>query len=679
MQKGRVTLLRDYNKLDSKLSAGDIQPTQDNIVNLVNCYNESNFSAAVEAAQKFIKTFPRHPIGHKVLGASLVKVDRTIEAIPHLQKCVSLDENDAEAHCNLGAIYSDIGKYAEAEFHCRCAIKINPLYSRAFNNLGTALQHLGRLAEAEESFRLALHISPDFSAAHCNFGALLARRNNFIAAEESFRNAILHNKKFSEAYCSLGAVQMELNKLYEAKRNLLISISLKPNFPEAYNNLGITLKRLGEIKEAAQAYKTAITLNPLFLKAFSNLLLTMNYLSDMPVQEHFKLSCEFGNTASRLSKFKFICWPNLTKRPSKLRIGFVSADLRNHPVGYFTQALLSKIDKTKFELYAFNNNPLDDDLSIQLKKDFSRWFNIRHLSDLESALLIYENKINILIDLSGHTAGNRLGVFPYKPAPVQATWLGYFSSTGVREIDYIIGDSIVTPISDQNYFTEKIWQLPDTYLCFTPPPYDLQVNDLPALNNGYITFGCFSNLTKVNDSVISTWSRILNLVPTSKIMIKTSQLDDHKVRRNLIEKFSSFGIHKSRLILEGQSSRLDYFKSYYKIDMVLDTFPFPGGTTSVESMWMGAPVLTIRGQRFISRNGETIAINSGQSHWIASSIEDYISKACKFSNEIDSLALLRRDLRAKIIKSPTFNADLFSHNLSNSLDKMWTVYSSSDL
>jgi predicted O-linked N-acetylglucosamine transferase (SPINDLY family) len=294
------------------------------------------------------------------------------------------------------------------------------------------------------------------------------------------------------------------------------------------------------------------------------------------------------------------------------------------------------------------------------------------LNDAAASNIIYNDNIDILIDLSGHTSKNRLSLFSYKPAPVQASWLGYFASTGMKEIDYFIADQYTIPTNiEEGYFREKILKLPDSYLCFTEPKFDVNVSDLPSLVNNYITFGCLNNITKVNDDVIKLWSTILNSVVNSKLFLKSMQLNDESFCDIVRNKFIKHGVDGDRLILEAFSPRIDILRTYQKIDIALDPFPYPGGTTSVEALWMGVPLLTKIGSNFLSRLGESLMMNVSMPEWIAQDDEDYVKKAIEHSSSIDKLREIRMGLRQKAISSPLFDSKRFARNFEDAMFKIW--------
>jgi predicted O-linked N-acetylglucosamine transferase (SPINDLY family) len=286
--------------------------------------------------------------------------------------------------------------------------------------------------------------------------------------------------------------------------------------------------------------------------------------------------------------------------------------------------------------------------------------------------LIYNDGIHILIDLSGHTANNRLPVFAWKPAPVQVSWLGYSASTGLAEMDYLLADPYVVPPGEETQFTETIWRLPESYLCFSLPKVMMAVGPLPAHKEGRITFGCFNNFTKMNDSVIDLWSKVMFAVPESRLLLKSKSFLDPAICDTIRQRFAVAGITAERLILKGFTpNREEHLAVYNQVDIALDPFPYNGTTTSVEGLWMGVPFLTLRGDRFVSHVGESIAYNTGLADWVADDAEDYVAKAVAKTRDLEALARLRVALRQRLLASPLCNAPRFATNFETAMWGMW--------
>jgi protein O-GlcNAc transferase len=281
-----------------------------------------------------------------------------------------------------------------------------------------------------------------------------------------------------------------------------------------------------------------------------------------------------------------------------------------------------------------------------------------------------------LIDLSGHTGHNRLPLFARKPAPLQIGWLGYWATTALHAMNYVICDPYCISADDKAFFVEQLWALPDTRLCFTPPPQPVAINRLPALTAGHITLGCFNNLAKLNDTVIALWARALQRLGNARLLLKARQLHEPSIRAATAARFAAHGIGAEQLLLEGPSPRAEYFSAYNRIDIALDPFPFTGATTSIESLWMGVPFVTLRGDRMLARQGESILQNVAMPDWIAADADDYIEKLAVFAADLPALVDLRINLRARLLASPLCDAPRFAHNLELALREMWRQYCS---
>ncbi len=358
------------------------------------------------------------------------------------------------------------------------SVRLAPNDAEAHNNLGLTLKNLGRLKEAEGYYRNAIRIKPDFAEAHDNHGVLLKDLGRLKEAEASHREAI----------------------------------RLKPELAGAHTNLGVTLKDLGRLKEAEASHREAVRLNPDLAEAHSSLLFCLNYVESTDADAALIEAKRYGAMVSTRAVPKFTSW-RVDARPTRLKIGFVSGDLTNHPVGYFIEGLLKHLDQNQFDIHAFPTTPIADNLTERIKSNTQQWIPIYGMNDRDAASTVHAQGIHVLIDLSGHTAHNRLAVFSYKPAPVQASWLGYFATTGLPEMDYFLGDPVMCPSSEEHHFTEKVWLLAETWLCLTPPARAFPIAESPASRNGYLTFGCFDNLSKMNDQVVETWALILHGLP----------------------------------------------------------------------------------------------------------------------------------------------------------------------
>ena len=609
---------------------------------LVALYAEGRYTEALQFAQRMTENLPQQGFGWKALGTILNELGRNSDALTAMQQAAELMPEDAETHSNLGNILRVLGQLDDATISYRRAVEINPDFAVVHCHLGVIMQELGQFDDAVASYRRALEIKPDFALVHNNLGVTLQELGQFDNAVACYERALF----------------------------------LKPDLAEAHASLGNALRDLGNIQEAALSYQRALEFKPGLIKVHSVLLFANNFLANQSARVLLSEARQYGEMLSKLSP-PFLDWPNESDPDRLLRIGMVSGDLRNHSVGHFVDGVIRSLSRSSYgrlELIAYSNNSRLDAVSNRIKASCHGWHTVVGLSDADLAKRIRDDDIDILIDLSGHTAYNRLPMFALKPAPVQVSWLGYFATTGVQAMDYLIADPWTVPEAEEFHFTEKICRLPETYLCFTPPDIDVQVGALPVLSKGYITFGCFNNLTKMNDSVVALWARVLNAVPGSRLFLKAKQLGEATVCQSVISRFAIHGIDRERLILEGGAPRSELLVAYRRVDIALDPFPYPGGTTSIESLWMGVPVLTLSGDRFLSHIGESILQNAGLPEYIAADQNSYVALAVLHAGDLSRLEILRSGLRQQVLDSPLFDAPRFAHHFEAALRGMWVQW-----
>ena len=604
------------------------------------------------------------------LGITLRDLGRLEEAEASYRRALEIKPDFAKAHCNLGDTLRDLGRLEEAEASCRRALEIKPDFANAHCNLGVTLRDFGRLKEAEASCRRALGIKPDFAEAHCNLGDTLRDLGRPEEAEASYRRALEIKPDFANAHCNLGVTLRDLGRLEEAEASCRRALEIKPGFADAHCNLGVTLRDLGRPEEAEASYRRALEIKPDFAAVHSNLLFVLNYTASQ--RSHYLEEARgYGRMVAQKVGRRISTWRCVPTSPERLRVGVVSGDLLHHPVGFFLENVLAQIDPTRIELIAYPTDYKTDGLTDRIKPYFSAWKLLAGLPDEAAARLIHADGIHLLLDLSGHTAQNRLPVFAWKPAPVQISWLGYNATTGVAEMDYLLGDPYVTPPEEEEHFTETVWRMPEVRFCFSPPRFSLEVRPLPALSSNYITFGSFNNLTKINDAVVNLWAKVLQAIPCSRLFLKSKQLSTISILKATRERFAAYGISPDRLLLEGRSPMAEYLEAYNRVDIALDPFPYPGGATSVEGLWMGVPVITRRGDCFLSHTGESIAHNAGMAEWIATDDDDYVAKAVAHTTNLERLAIVRNTLRQQVLASPLFDAARFARHFEAALWGMW--------
>jgi len=627
------------------------------------------------------------------------------EAITHFQKAVDLRKDFWPAHFQLAQLLVETGRLHSASGHFRQAIAANPdlieayiglgaalqlqeqfdqalqLYDRllvrypqcaeALCNRGTVLKDLGRLQEAEESFRRALTYNPKLEAAHYNLANALQLSGNLAEATASYRRALAFNPEWIDARNNLGNVLQAQGMLAEADRELKKVLQLAPESANAFNNLGNVYKHQGHPDLAINCYRQALALKPDHFEVHSNLLFALSTSATCLPSEYLEEARHFGlkvQAAARPSTDWTLSEPLARGR---LRVGIVSGDLKSHPVGFFLESVLANLNVEHVEVIAYSTRLQEDDLTARLRKYLSRWRSIAGMKDEAAANLIHQDGIDILLDLAGHTAHNRLPLFAWKPAPVQASWLGYFASTGVPGMDFVLADPISVPKSARGHFTERIWYLPETRLCLTPPDPELEVAPLPALRNGHVTYGCCQALSKLSPEVLQAWGAIMSRQAAARLRIQNKQLNCLSSQGHLLACLEKVGINPERVTLLGAVARTAYLQGFAEIDIALDTFPYPGGTTTCEALWMGVPTLTLTGKTMLARQGASLMSAAGLPGFVTSSSTEYIDKAVALGKDITGMAELRQGMRQLVRGSALFDGRQFARYLEEALWGMW--------
>ena len=611
------------------------EPPVEQLRALVDLYHRRRLGEATKLAEELTRRFAEHPFAWKALGATMLELGRRDDAVQAWRNAARL-AGDAES----------------------------------YNNLALALQEAGESEQAEAAYREALRRRPDLAAAHANLGRLYQATGRLAEAETSLRQATRLAPRLAEAHNTLAVVLKDSGRLVEAEASCRAAIASRPDYVEAHACLGAVLTAVGRLDEGEASFRRALQLRPEYLEARSALLYVHHYRADRPVADDLEEARQYGRLAAQQAKARFGSW-NVPPMPDRLRIGLVSGDLREHPVGHFLEGLLARFDRSRLEIFAYPTHRAGDATTARIRSHCDRWSPLAGVDDGSAARLIHADGIHVLFDLAGHSARGRLPLFAHRPAPVQVSWLGYFATTGVAEIDYLLADPVGVPSRHRHHFTERVWYLPDTRLCFTPPAAQAKVAPLPALSRGFVTFGSFQNLTKVNDAVLSLWSRVLAAMPTSRLRLQSRQLADAAVRQQLAARLHAQGIAADRVSMHGPLSRDEYLAAHRDVDLILDTFPFPGGTTTCEALWMGVPTLTLAGDRLIARQGASLLAAAGLHDWIAESPDDYVDKAVALAADAASLATLRSQLRGRVLASPLFDAPRFARHFEDAVRGMW--------
>jgi predicted O-linked N-acetylglucosamine transferase (SPINDLY family) len=632
------------------------------------------FNEAEENYRKMLSLKCNHIEVYNYLGVVQNKQGKLIEAEESYRKMIELKPDLAEAYNNLGNILNEQGKLIEAEESFKKAITLKPGYFEVYYNMGIMFNDQRKYKEAELSYKKALTLKPDHIETHNNLGNTFKEQGKFDAAEANYKKALTLKPDHVEVHNNLGCMLNEQGKFVEAEISFRKAITLNSDYTEAYSNLGNTLQGLGKIEEAIENYDKAIKVKIDYSNAYHNKNLCLNYSSSYSplyvYRQHLKFEKQFGEI-----KTKPTHRVNIIKKPNeRLRIGYVSGDFREHSVAYFFKPLLENHNDHVVETFCYYNNIFVDKMTKNLMKASDHWRSIFGITNFEVSKMIKSDKIDILVDLSGHTDNNNLLAFAQKPAPIQVTWLGYPNTTGLSAIDYRFTDLITDPIGETDKIhSEKLFRLANGFLCFQGNKKVLFQSELPQSHKDYITFGSFNNSSKITPEVIKIWSKILHLVPKSRLILKCSKFKYNK--DHFFKLFKSKDLTQDRIHLyEHVPSTNDHLKLYNSIDIGLDPFPYNGTTTTCEALWMGVPVITLLGDRHAGRVGASILTNVGLKDFIARDIDSYIKLAVEISANTKYLKEIRKTLRKKMLKARLCDAHSFAKDIESAYKEIWYKY-----
>lgn len=623
------------------------------------------YSASLKYILQAIKINPDYARTYNTLGLYYRYINNYELAEINFKKSIGLDSNQAEPYDNLANIYCQYGSITNAIDLYSQAIQLQPENPESYNNLGIALLSIGLYSKAEQNFMKAISIRPTYTKAITNLGSCLYYQGKNDEAIQQLNNAIELDPQNADAYSNLGLVLAACNNTSQAMAAHRRAIELNPDRAEIYNNIAGLLKDIGKYKEACNYFKKACELNKKSHVSYSNYLFCSLHDPSLSNEELFERHKEFSHrfeTPNKVSQFS----EKINVNNKIINIGFVSGDLYHHAVSSFAAPYVTKLNKERFKVFVYSTSSVEDEMTKYYKSNVDSWQNVVGKSDDEICALIRKDNIDILIDLSGHTARNRLLVFGRKPAPVQATWIGYPYTTGMDQIDYYFTDEQLSPPNTfERFWTEKFIYLPNSGL-FRPEGKAPVVNKLPALTNNFITFGSFNRIAKINEHVLDSWLEILMLLPNSRLLIANISDDETKVK--LIDHFSRVS---NRIEFAGRLNLYEYLKLHNKVDIHLDTWPYPGGTTTMHAAWMGVPTLTLNADSLLSNLGAAIMRKFELHQFISSDVSGYIKKAKYFSEHIEELALIRNNLRGIVKKSPACDVELNVHGFEYALLSMW--------
>lgn len=614
------------------------------------------WSESEPVLRSVLSDVPDHPLALLNLGNSLHSQGRSQEAIALYRRALELHPSYHDARVNLAVALKALGKHDQATAELQSALDSEPRHPQALFEQGRMLADQKRYQEAEQVFRRVISIDPNHHQAMYCLGIVLSDQGHWPQATEVYAEVVRMRPDLPEAYQAMAVTLRYCNRITESIVALEKALQLRPDFTLALQSYGSVLAEAGRIEEGIEVWRRGLRINPNQPDFRSNIAYTLSMVDGVTRadlwREHRAWAEHHAKKASeemQLAK----AHGSLAGDRRKIRIGYISPDLRLHSVCYFLIPLLESHDKERFEIYCYSDVSNPDQTTLKIQQLSDHWRDVLGKPSVQVHRIIQEDQIDILIDLAGHTMGNRMELFGLRAAPIQASWLGYPETTGLPTVDYKIADRIVYPESqDGKYSSEQILRLPNGYHCYLAPPGCPDVSDLPAKRNGYITFGSFSSLAKLTPSTVGLWSEVLKQVPDSKLLLKARQLSDSTVRDRYCSMFAACGIPRSRLRLEvAIAETIEHLGFYKEIDIALDTYPYNGTTTLCEGLWMGVPPVSLCGGVPASRVGASLLHSLGMVDWVAESPEEFVAIAKSKSLDIDGLAALRMGLRDRFAQS----------------------------
>jgi predicted O-linked N-acetylglucosamine transferase (SPINDLY family) len=631
-----------------------------------------NAEKAMQVYRQMLQHWPDHPDALYLLALALQKRGEHAEAIGLFVRAAAANPKLVRAHLQRGFSLNATNQPQAAAAAFQTAIAAQPDLAEAHHQLGNTLRALHRLPEALASLREATRLAPTDVLFWLSRGIACMQADLLPEAVESFHRAIQLDPKLPEAREILGQALTAQHRTAEARESLNEALRLRPNYAAAHHNLACLCVEEGLLDEAARHYRAALAAK-LAPESQTNLLFLLNYLPETEPDAHFaehRRWSEWFEQPLRNSRRPHANDPAPNRR---LRVGYVSPDFRDHPVNSFVEPILRFHHRDSFETFCYSLVKTPDAVTERLRSLAGHWRDIYGMDADEAAELIRQDGIDILVDLAGHTTENGLLIFARKPAPVQVTWIGYPNTTGLEAMDYRLTDQFTDPPGQtEQWHSEQLVRLPETFSCYGPAAECPAVGPLPALANGFVTFGSFNNFRKLSRPTIELWSRLLREMPTAKLILKSQGLGDPQTVRRLRDQFVRAGVGPERIGVNGAGlSKEQHFGLYNLVDLCLDPFPYNGTTTTCDALWMGVPVVTLAGRTHVARVGLSLVSHLGFPDWAVDSPDAYVAKCRQLADDLPALAAVRLRLREQMRRSPLCDAPRFIGHLEAAFRNLW--------
>lgn len=660
---------------------------------------------AIKLLHPLLKRQQKHWLVYYFLGIAQIQKAEYEKAIGYFEKSLGINSENAQTYLLTATCFNELQDFEQAERYGKAAIKLDQEALEAWMFMGKIYWEQAVLNKAIQCYTIANKLDPKNYTIAYNIAQIYADQGDYKKAIELFDITLQMEPKLIDAGVQKAQVQQSIGEFEEAEKTLEKALQNDPQNKLANSVLSLLYRAMGRYGEAIELnekllkqypsdgnvrinyalclvetgqydkaeinYKRALKDTPETQQSLSNYLMGIHYNPKRTKQEIFEAHQLWDTYYAPESRPKRPVPSNINKN-KKLRVGLISGGFKKHPVGWMITTALEHLPKDEIELFIYATDSYHDSITKRIRNTCVQWRSVVGYSDEVVADMIRDDEVDILMELSGHSSANRLKTVALEPAPVSIKWVGgLFNTSGLESMDYLLTDAKESPKGEEAFYTEKLVRMPDDYICYTPPNYDIFVDELPAKKNGFITFGCFNNPTKVNTELLSKWGELLQEVPNSRLFLKSKQYDTELVRKRVTDHLAELGIEKDRIRFEGSSMHGELLETYNNVDIALDPWPYSGGLTTIEALWMGVPVITKSGPTFAGRHSTTHLTNAGFPQWVTDSWEDYKKVAVELSSDIDKLAEIRAGLRDKLLNSPVCDAQRFANNLTEAFRQMW--------
>lgn len=653
-------------------------------------YRRGQWSLAEEHLREALKIAPLNLDYQDNLASALNQQERFDEAATLAREITQRDPGRLSGWNSLGLALKGLHRLAESEAAFCEALRLQPRFVLALNNLSNVLRMQGKGLEAEQAARQALALQPGLIEALVNLGTALHEQARYEEAITAFDEALRLRPNVAQAAFNRGIALEHLDRLSDSEASYRHALELRPEWPLVLNNLGNVLKAQGRLDEALATFDGVLASNPNYMVAHTNRLSCLLCRFGTTAEEVLAAHREWDARHAVRENAPFVqqiqarsaseCVPNKThslapracRAPRHLRVGFVSPDFGNHPVGRFLIGIFENIPREEVETFCYSDRKQFDEITARFRAAAAHWTDARLLTDVELTEAIRRDELDLLIDLAGHTGNHRLLVFARRPAPQQATWIGYPGTTGLSAIDWIIADSVLIPSGSERFYSERVMRLPRSSICFEPPSFarDWPLSRSPCERTDGITFGSFNKLDKTTPDVLRVWAKILNAVPSSRLVLRNKGLDDGAVAKRFRSLLQQAGVSSEQVLLHGWCSHEELLAAYSNIDVALDTFPFSGGATSADALWCGVPIVTLASDTFASRQTASMLLNAGLTETVTTSVDDYVAKAVQLALHPTELSALRRKTYESIRSGPLMQPNEVAQDLVAAMREM---------